>query len=209
MAPRDKTACQTFPCKGKICISSIESDVYNKKKIQMFVVNMTFISSREVKKCIFHSCLRHSWNIHFFHFTRWNKSHIHSKHLNILFIFFTFQLLLSQTTVTSSWKLWSLGVWDNESPVYYRGNMGCTWKPTIRLVRPANIPMNLRIRAVWSDYLLIACAFYIVQPPGYPKRDKREPLPHWMNVQANLSLCWLHRSYCRIYRTLHHENMPI
>ena len=83
--PRDKTACQTSPCKCKICISSIES-VYNKKKIQMFVVNMTFISSREVKKCIFHSCLRHSWNIHFFHFTRWNKSHIHSKHLNILYI---------------------------------------------------------------------------------------------------------------------------
>ena len=40
----------TCPCKCKICISSIESDVYNKKKIQMFVVNMTFISSREVKK---------------------------------------------------------------------------------------------------------------------------------------------------------------
>ena len=37
----------------KICISSIESDVYNKKKIQMFVVNTTFISSREVEKCIF------------------------------------------------------------------------------------------------------------------------------------------------------------
>ena len=54
--PRDKTACQTSPCKCKICISSIESDVYNKKKIQMFVVNMTFISSREVKKCIFHEC---------------------------------------------------------------------------------------------------------------------------------------------------------
>ena len=66
MAPRDKTACQTFPCKCKTCIFSVESDVYNKKKIQMFVVNMTFISSREVKKCIFHSCLRHSWNIHFF-----------------------------------------------------------------------------------------------------------------------------------------------
>ena len=46
--------------------SRIESDVYNKKKIQMFVVNMTFISSREVKKCIFHPCLRHSWNVHFF-----------------------------------------------------------------------------------------------------------------------------------------------
>ena len=42
----------------KICISSTEFDVYNKNKIQMFVVNMTFISSREVTKCIFHSCLR-------------------------------------------------------------------------------------------------------------------------------------------------------
>ena len=44
----------------KICISSIESDVYYKKKIQMYVVNMTFIASNEVKKCIFHSCLQHS-----------------------------------------------------------------------------------------------------------------------------------------------------
>ena len=34
--------------------------------IQIFGVNMTFISSREVKKCIFHLCLRHEWNIHFF-----------------------------------------------------------------------------------------------------------------------------------------------
>ena len=43
----------TSPCKCKICISSIESDVYNKKKIQMFVVNMTFISSCEVKKNVY------------------------------------------------------------------------------------------------------------------------------------------------------------
>ena len=52
----------------------------------MFVVIMTFISSREVKKCIFHSCLRHSWNIHFFTFLD-EISHIHSKHLNILYVF--------------------------------------------------------------------------------------------------------------------------
>ena len=51
--PRDKTACQTSPCKCKICIFSIESDVYNKKKIQILVVNLTFISSSEVKKCIY------------------------------------------------------------------------------------------------------------------------------------------------------------
>ena len=34
--------------------------------IQMFGVNMTFISSSEVKKYIFHECQRHEWNIHFF-----------------------------------------------------------------------------------------------------------------------------------------------
>ena len=86
MAPRDKTACQTFPCKCKICISSIESDVYNKKKIQMFVVNMTFISSREVKKMYISFVPSALMKYTFFHFTRWNKSHIHSKHLNILYI---------------------------------------------------------------------------------------------------------------------------
>ena len=54
----------------------------------MFGVNMTFISSSEVKKCIFHECRRHEWNTHFFHFTRWNKSHIHDKHLYLLFIIY-------------------------------------------------------------------------------------------------------------------------
>ena len=35
------------------------------------------------------------------------------------------------------------------------------------------------------------------QPLGYPKRDKRESLPWWVDVQADLSLCWSHRSSCR------------
>ena len=69
----NKTKHERHGAKGQNCVSDfplqmqdlhlfIESDVYNKKKIQMFGVNMTFISSREVKKCIFHSCR----NIHFF-----------------------------------------------------------------------------------------------------------------------------------------------
>ena len=41
---------------------------------------------------------------------------------------------------------------------------------------------------------LITCC---LQPPGYPKWDKREPLPYWVDIQADLSLCWSHRSYCR------------
>ena len=35
-----------------------------------------------------------------------------------------------------------------------------------------------------------------LQPLGYPKRDKREPLLNWVDVQADLSLCWSHR-FCR------------
>ena len=37
----------------------------------------------------------------------------------------------------------------------------------------------------------------LLQPPGYPKRDKREPLLYWVDVQADPSLCRSHRSYCR------------
>ena len=55
--------------------------VYNKKKIQIFVMNMPFISSREARKYIFAT-----HEICTFRFTRWNKWHIHSKNLNILYI---------------------------------------------------------------------------------------------------------------------------
>ena len=60
----------TSPCKCKICISSPESDVYNKKKIQMFGVNMTFISSREVKKNVYFIRAFGTHEIYIFHFTR-------------------------------------------------------------------------------------------------------------------------------------------
>ena len=42
------------------------------------------------------------------------------------------------------------------------------------------------------------------KPKGYPKSDKREPLPYWVDIQADLSLCCSHRSYCRFCRALAH-----
>ena len=42
----------------------------------------------------------------------------------------------------------------------------------------------------------------LLQPQGYSKKDKRESLPYWVDVQADLSLCWLHRSYCRFCHVL-------
>ena len=50
-------------------------------------------------------------------------------------------------------------------------------KLTIRLVRPAKTQISLRIRAAWSECTDRMC---LLQPQGYPKRDKREPLPYWV-----------------------------
>ena len=58
-------------------------------------------------------------------------------------------------------------------------------KPTIRLVRPAKPQISLRICRVWSEYLLIACAFYSLKAV---QRGKQEPLPYWVDVQADLIL---------------------
>ena len=38
----------------------------------------------------------------------------------------------------------------------------------------------------------------------YSKRNKRESFPFWVDAQADLSLCWSLRSYCRFYRALAH-----
>ena len=49
-------------------------------------------------------------------------------------------------------------------------------------------PCDLRIR--------------LLQLPGNQKRDEREPLSYWIYVQAEKSLCWSHRSYCRFCSVL-------
>ena len=40
----------------------------------------------------------------------------------------------------------------------------------------------------------------LLQPPGYPKRDEWEPLPHWVDIQAYQRLFSPHRSNCRFCR---------
>ena len=46
------------------------------------------------------------------------------------------------------------------------------------------------------------CSHLPSKPPGYPKRNKQEPLPYWVVVQADLSLCLSHMYYCRVCREL-------
>ena len=62
-----------------------------------------------------------------------------------------------------------------------------TTKPTTRLRRPAKAQISLRVRGVWSDSSLIACAFYkanLVIPGG---------CTGWTES------FWPHRSYCRFF----------
>ena len=33
----------------------------------------------------------------------------------------------------------------------------------------------------------------LLQPPGYPRKDERGPLPHWMAIHADLRFCWCTR----------------
>ena len=46
---------------------------------------------------------------------------------------------------------------------------------------------------VFADHMCL------LQPPGYPKRDEKEPLPYWVHVQADLSLCRFCRALGHIY----------
>ena len=50
----------------------------------------------------------------------------------------------------------------------------------------------------------------ILRPLGYLKRDKLELLPHWIDVQADLSLRWSHRSYwlCRALAEFYLQLVP-
>ena len=59
--------------------------------------------------------------------------------------------------------------------------------------QPAHLHSLIR---VFSDNMCL------LQPPGYPKRDKQEPLSYWVDVQDDLSFCWSHRSDCRFCHAL-------
>ena len=42
----------------------------------------------------------------------------------------------------------------------------------------------------------------LLQPPGYPKGDKQEPLPYLVDVKADMNLRWSHMSNCKLCHAL-------
>ena len=68
-------------------------------------------------------------------------------------------------------------------------------KPTIRLVQPAKTEISQHI--LRSLIRVFADRICLLQPLGNPKKDKGEFLPFWVDIQADLGICWSHRSHCR------------
>ena len=64
-----------------------------------------------------------------------------------------------------------------------------TTKPSIRLVQSAKTDQPAYQKG--ADHMCL------LQPPDFSKRNKREPMAYWVDLQADLRLCWLHRSNCR------------
>ena len=122
------------------------------------------ISSSEVKKCIFHIYT-------FFHFTRWNKSHIHSKHLNILY------LSISHRVVFCICFMYE--------PVHDKTNkMACVPSKTDH---PGICPvLSESLLSVWRK--LGSLATHLAHSKDWSD---------WVDGQSNLNLCWSEKSYCR------------
>ena len=57
-------------------------------------------------------------------------------------------------------------------------------------------PVRLR-----SLIRVFADRVHLLQPKGYSKRNEQKLLQYVVDVQADLSLCWSHRSYCWFWLT--------
>ena len=78
-----------------------------------------------------------------------------------------------------------------------------TYKNTCATSEYSDQPAHL-----YSLIRVLADRMCLLQPPGYPKGDEQETLLYWVDVQADLSLCWSHRSNCRFSRALAQTSTP-
>ena len=116
--------------------------------------------------------------------------------------FFTGKLLFTWSWVCNCFKSWSQSnpstvTWQLIQSILHLSQR--ITKPTLRFVWPAKKLIRVRICLLQPTDRIC-----LLQPLWYPKRDEREPLQYWIDVQTDLNLCWSQRSYCRICRALAH-----
>ena len=128
---------------------------------------------------------REDFRVFFYHILTWQSScSTVQNHLNKL------SILLRQKAPCETW--WTLA----ECFQRRRQDLCNQW----RLRQPAHLCSLIR---VFTD------CYYLLQRPGYPKRDEWQPLPYWVDIQADLTLlvtqvlcdkigfvvCWLKYQY--------------
>ena len=72
-------------------------------------------------------------------------------------------------------------------------------------VHPAKTQISLGIHPVWSESLL--CAQIVAKDPSFLHADS-EDWSDWADAQADLSLCWVHRLFCRFCQEAAHKKHP-
>ena len=77
-----------------------------------------------------------------------------------------------------------------------------TIKPTIRPVLPAKTEISLYIHSVWQEFQLYPLLYSPKAVKG--SWDQQRFWSDCADAQSDLSLCWLHKSYCRFCRALAH-----
>ena len=75
-------------------------------------------------------------------------------------------------------------------------------KPTKRLACPAKTQIDLGIRPIWSESSL--CALLVAKDQLFLQADS-EHLSDGADAQADLSLCWAHKSFCWFCHVVAHK----
>ena len=102
-----------------------------------------------------------------------------------------------------------------ENKIKYGPAHDKTYKKTCARSEDSDQPVHPRSLVRPESFADRMC---LLQPPGYLKWNKWNPLPYWVDIQDDLRFCWLHTSDCRFCQALahisqiticHHENIPI
>ena len=108
--------------------------------------------------------------------------------------------LICRGTDISKYLIESLGIRDNESRLYiqlfvWRSRLKCTfWYYYTN--EPAHGETHNNTCATSKDSDQPVHCMCRLQLQDYPKRNKYNPLPYWVDALADLSLCWSHSVSC-------------
>ena len=124
-----------------------------------------------------------------------------NRHVFVMLVFCVCSVISFFPHPPSSFPASAIKGWcvKQEVEIFYEPEHEKTYNKTCATSEDSDQPAHpCNLIRVFADGMCL------LQPPGHPMKDKQEPLPYWVDVQPDLSLCWSHRSYCRFCRMLAH-----